>query len=116
MIWIMKEFLKVDLRIARQRSGLLGQDVATLLGTSRARLSKLENGYARPKVKELIGLSIVYDKPLDELFQLTASRLTEKLQDRLAQLTQAPETTARKATLSHLADRLQSLNQERHDA
>ncbi len=110
----MKDFLKVDLRIARQHSGLRGQDVATLLGISRSRLSKLENGYARPRVKELIGLSLVYGQSFGELFQLCASRLTEKLEDRLATLDGAcPETSdsdARTATLSNLADRLSDLN------
>ena len=110
----MKEFLKVDLRIARQHSGLRGQDVATLLGVSRSRLSKLENGYARPRVKELIGLSLIYGQSFGELFQLCASRLTDKLEERIATLAEncpeSPSNQARQATLSNLADRLSGLN------
>lgn len=115
----MKEFLKVDLRIARQHSGLKGADVATLLGTSRARLSKLENGFARPRVKELIGLALIYGKPFGELFQLSASRLTEKLRERLEQVepsaADTPQGKARMSTLTDLADRLQALNDVRYD-
>ena len=119
MIWIMKEYLKVDLRIARQHSGLKGADVATLLGIGRARLSKLENGHARPRVKELIGLALIYGKPLGELFQLSASRLTDKIQERLGNIENNAANTAteqaRMATLTDLADRLQILNDERYD-
>ena len=116
----MKEYLKVDLRIARQHSGLKGTDVATLLGIGRARLSKLQNGFARPRVKEVIGLSLIYGKPLDELFQLSSSRLTDKLQDRLASIDHSERDTplrqARSATLASLADRLQTLKTKRYDA
>ncbi|WP_298362539.1 helix-turn-helix transcriptional regulator [uncultured Litoreibacter sp.] len=111
----MKDLLKVDLRIARKRSGLSGQDVAHLLGTSTARLSKLENGYARPRVRELICMSLIYGKTLDELFQLTSSRLTDRLKTCLSELdfTQAArgqDQQARIATLNTLTDTLRRLN------
>jgi transcriptional regulator with XRE-family HTH domain len=117
----MKELLKVDLRIARRRSGLTGQDVSHLLGTSTARLSKLENGYARPKVRELICLSLIYGKTLDELFQLTSSRLTVRLRTRLSELdfTDAPrgkDRECRMTTLNTLAEVLRQLNDESHGA
>lgn len=108
----MKDLLKVDLRVARQHSGLLGSDVAILLGMSRARLSKLENGYARPKVKELIGLSLIYDKPIGELFRLTSSRLTAKIEERLGTLGDLPANIKRSETLATLHASLDSLNNE----
>lgn len=114
----MKEYLKVDLRIARQHSGLTAQDVATLLGCARSRLSKLENGFARPRVREIIALSVVYGKPLDSLFQLTASRLTAKLRENLAQLdfelsNDGPTAKHRLDTLNGLMERLSALNSPR---
>ena len=113
----MKEIIKVDLRIARQQSGLKGQDVALLLGSSKSRLSKLENGYARPRVREIISLSLIYGKPLDSLFQLSSSALTEKLRERLSNLDfTGIDNRQRLDSLNALASRLQALRSEAYGA
>jgi len=117
----MTEFLKVDLRIARQQSGLSGRDVAHLLGVSSARLSKLENGYGRPKVRELICLSLIYGKPIDELFQLSSSKLTKQLKDSVSEMDfMTPQSglkhKQRLDTLNTLTERLRSLNPDLNEA
>ena len=116
----MKEIVKVDLRIARQHSGLTSLDVATRLGCSRARLSKLENGLARPCVREIVALSIVYGKPIDSLFQLTSSSLTTKLLNNLANMdfslkNGSSTAKVRLDTLNSLSDRLRAIQQGHHD-
>lgn len=116
----MKDLLKVDLRIARRRSGLSGQDVAYLLDTTTARLSKLENGHARPKVRELICLSLIYGKTLDELFQLSSSRLTQRLRLRLSELdftdtSRGHDPQVRISTLNTLAELLGQITDEEDD-
>ena len=112
----MKEIVKVDLKIARQQSGLRSEDVAALLGVSRARISKLENGIARPQVRELISLAVIYGKSLDDLFQLTASRLTEKIAERLGHLEAINDGSGRNelrtATLGRLYADLSNLNHD----
>jgi len=115
----MKELLKIDLRIARNQSGLSGQDVSTLLETSAARLSKLENGYARPKVREIICLSLIYGRSIDELFTLSSSPLTDKLSHNLSKIDFSgnPENQSHKVrldTLNSLVTRLQTLNEKHH--
>jgi len=115
----MKEIVKVDLRIARQHSGLTSQDVATILGCPRTRLSKLENGLARPCVREIISLSIIYGRPLDSLFQLTSSRLTDKLRQNLAEMDfslkdASSSSKVRLDTLNQLSDRLRLIHDD-HD-
>lgn len=117
----MKELLKVDLRISRQQSGLSGRDVAALLSINTARLSKLENGYARPKVREIISLSLIYGKSIDELFLLSSSRLTEKLKANLATLDFTNEEGAkggrqRLDSLNALSERLHILDQAENEA
>lgn len=110
----MKEILKVDLRIARQQSALSNADVAKLLGISKSRLSKLENGFARPKTSEIIGLALIYGKTIDSLFRLTSNRLTDKLKRNLAELDfeHDPDKYASKKrvdTLNALVGRLRAL-------
>lgn len=116
----MQEILKVDLKIARQQAALSNQDVATLLGTSTARLSKLENGNARPRVRELIAFSLIYGRSLDEVFTLCSSRLTNKIKANLAEIdfsnsARGLDRRKRLDTLNHLAARLQDLNTRSYD-
>ena len=67
-------------------------------------------------MRELISLAVIYGKSLDELFRLTASRLTEKIVERLGYLEAIHDGSGRNelrtATLGRLYADLSSLNDE----
>ena len=112
----MKKFLKVDLRIARRASGLHGTDLAQLLGCSKDRVSRLENGKARLCVKEILTLSMLYDKPFSSIFPLTSTHLVDRLRERLSEIEFNSGDQKRLEFLNDLTDRVRSLSQRNHEA
>lgn len=52
--------LASELRRLRRRAHLTGNDVATQLGWSEAKLSRIENGQARVKIADLVGFMDLY--------------------------------------------------------
>lgn len=67
--------LGASLKAAREAAGLTQADVvARLGGGSRQVVSEIENGGRQPSVNRLEELSIIYDRPLEELFGGVHSR------------------------------------------
>lgn len=77
--------LASELRRLRKRARLTGKDVATQLGWSEAKLSRIENGQARVKINDLdefLDLYEVSDPHRAELVALAAeSRLADPLEE-----------------------------------
>jgi len=80
----------VDLKINRKESGLSGEDLAHLLDTSTARISKLHTGKAVMTIEELCSLSLIYGKTVDHLFGLAICKLAKSLRYRLSDMPNEP--------------------------
>ncbi|WP_252893789.1 helix-turn-helix domain-containing protein [Lentilactobacillus senioris] len=63
------ESIALQLKQARRERKLSQNDVATILHISRQSISKWENGRAYPDMDNLILLSDLYQKSIDELVQ-----------------------------------------------
>lgn len=53
---------------ARKNKGLTQEQLAELLECKKATISNWENGYSMPRLVDAIGLSIVLEKNIDEIF------------------------------------------------
>lgn len=107
------ESIALDIKVARQKSGLRQVDCAHLLGVSETRVSAIENGRSLPNVREIATLSVVYGKPIESLL---AGLLDETINSLVANLRSVPKvgndtrgTFNRAHTLSQLAIRLEAL-------
>jgi len=110
----MEQEIRADLRIARTRSGLSNKDVAHLLGCTKDRVSRLENGMARLKLGEVAGLYLIYGLPFEETFKLMSGDIANKINDRLCTVPQEPvhwagKRISRISSLDRLSQRLQDL-------
>jgi len=104
-----KEFA-LDLKVARQNSGLTQEDCAHLLGVCDATLSKMEGGTRTPTVREICTLSLIYGRSFESLFSGIFAEVREDLFQRLMKMPVASGTlrlrTNRQYTLGKLATRL----------
>jgi transcriptional regulator with XRE-family HTH domain len=64
--------LASELRRLRRRARLTGSEVATRLGWSEAKLSRIENGQARVKIPDLNGFMDLYQVPSPQRAELIA--------------------------------------------
>jgi len=64
----------------RLRTGLMQSDVAALVGTSAAQISRIECDRCVPTTKQLLALSFIYDKKCVELMAGYAERLAACVQ------------------------------------
>ena len=108
---IMSNEFRVDLRIARTRSGLSGRDLAHLLECGVDRISKLENGAARITPRELAKLQIIWGKPFEESFAILSQEISQTLFNLLGSIPEEPAQWAGKrqlrlSTLDALSQRL----------
>jgi len=114
--------IKVDLKIGRNQSGLSNKDVACLLGVDEARVSRLENGHAKPTALELCTLSFIYGRRVEDLYRLTTREVIVTLKRRLDSLpAQEPANWTRKRdqrldTLNGLHERLREFTKQDHAA
>lgn len=101
----------LDIRVARERSGLSQSQVAHLLGINRTRLSSLECGRRTPTAEEIATLSLIYGKRLRQLGVASMPAIYEKLAQRLDTLPNrenyANGSGEKADTLNHLSDTLE---------
>lgn len=76
----------MDLRLARRNSGLSQEAVAELLGVRQSTISQLEQGKFRPSLKQVVDLSIVYDRSFECHFRLLTRERQSIIWHRLKQL------------------------------
>lgn len=104
-----KEFA-LDLKVARQNSGLTQQDCAHLLGVSDATLAKIEAGKRTPSICEICTLSLIYGRSFESLFAGIFRDVRAHLSARITSLPKASGTVClrinRQSTLNRLARRL----------
>lgn len=109
----MRKEICVDLRIARSRSGLSGNDLAHLMGCGKDRISKLENGAARITPQEIALLYMVFGEPFEQTFGILCQSETDTLFAKLGSMPQEPVQWAgrreqRLRQLDDLSARLQA--------
>lgn len=104
-----KEFA-LDLKVARQNSGLTQDDCARLLGVSDATVAKMEGGTRTPTIHEICTLSLIYGRTFESLFSGIFREVREDLFERLTKMPVASGTVClrvnRQSTLNKLARRL----------
>ena len=120
LVIFMERTLTCDLKIMRERSGLSNADLSQLLACNKERVSRLENGKARLKIHEVIRLSVIHGKPLEDLFRETTRPILSSLKETISQMPPLPANWERKAqdrteTLNQLAYRLQRLTNTHHE-
>ena len=86
-----KKEVLVDLKLNRRESGLSVNDLAHLLGTNKARISKLHTGNAVMSLDELCSLSLIYGKTMDHLFSTAIYKLADTLIPRLSEMPREPK-------------------------
>ena len=110
--------IALDLKVARQKAGLRQVDCAHLLGVTESHISRIESDRARPSVKELATLGIVYGKPMESLLVALRGEIVSALIERLKTIPPTPRdqpnTRNRTHTLSQLAIRLEALTDAEH--
>jgi transcriptional regulator with XRE-family HTH domain len=109
LFFMTKEFA-LDLKVARQNSGLTQEDCARLLGVCDATVAKMEGGTRTPTVREICTLSLIYGRSFESLFSGIFKEVREDLFQRLMKMPAASGTlrlrSNRQYTLGKLATRL----------
>lgn len=102
----MRKEICVDLRIARSKSGLSGNDLAHLLGCGKERISKLENGAARITPQEMARLYLIFVGPFEQTFGILCQVEADLLCAKLGSVPPEPAQWSGKhqQRLSHLDD------------
>ncbi len=100
----------LDLGLARKVSGLTQRDCALLLAIHQTTLSDYEIGKRRPNIRQICGLSLIYGKSFQSLFDTVLEEERIEMADRLRVLPDAPKhwlaTVNRSKTLQKLEERL----------
>ena len=108
--FIMTKEFALDLKVARQNSGLTQEDCAHLLGVCDATVAKMEGGTRTPTVREICTLSLIYGRSFESLFSGIFKEVREDLFERLSKMPVASGTlrlrSNRQYTLGKLATRL----------
>lgn len=60
--------IALDLRAARRKAGYTQDDIAHLLDHHQSHVSDLEQGHERPKLQEIVTLSLIYGRSFEILF------------------------------------------------
>jgi transcriptional regulator with XRE-family HTH domain len=81
-----KKKVMIDLKIARRKHGLLQSDLAHLLNTTQARISRLELGDALLTAADLHKISLIYDGDVRELFVFSNQAYREELREAVASM------------------------------
>jgi hypothetical protein len=103
----------VDLRIARSRSGLSGNDMAHLLECGKDSVSKLENWAARLTQEEMTRMQLICGGRFEETFSILCQEVAQTLFKLLSGMPSEPvhwagKRSARLQTLDRLSQRLQA--------
>ncbi|MEM7494017.1 MAG: helix-turn-helix transcriptional regulator [Pseudomonadota bacterium] len=64
----MKTQFALDLRTARKKAGYTQGDVAHLLDCHQSLVSELERGKQRPRLEQIVDLSLIYGGSFESLF------------------------------------------------
>lgn len=78
--------IALDLRAARRKAGYTQDDVAHLLGHHQSHVSDLEQGHERPKLEEIVELSLIYGRSFEVLFDDVMAESRVALLERLETL------------------------------
>lgn len=107
-----------DLEAMRMKAGLRQLDCAHLLGVTKARVSHFETGTSFPTAKQLVGLSIIYGKPMEVVAAGFLDQIVTGIVKKLKTMPPPPKDTstlsARTVSLRQLAIRLEAFSTERH--
>lgn len=98
----------LDLRLARQKSGLTQNDCAHLMAVDQSRLSALEHGRSRPSLEQICMLSIIYGRSFESLFALILEESRTVIGRRLETLPEERRAMDRSKNRDH------TINQMRH--
>ena len=108
----MTQEFSLDLRAARRNSGLRQVDCAHLMGVHESRISQFETGRARPSVKEICQLSMIFGRSFESLFAGIFEEVRQEIGARLITLSEPERSHGRKmnrqSTLKSLEVRLRS--------
>lgn len=111
-----KKEVRIDLKVSRRESGLLQSDLAHLLETTQPRISNLEQGKGALTVEEALKLTVIFGKPVVELFQLLSERVRDELGQRISIMAEAlpnvESSGPRADTFNRLMARLSANNQD----
>ena len=108
----------LDLKVARKKAGLTQADCAHLLSVDQARISLLERGKAKPSMREFVLFSVIFGRPLEQLFSGVVAAAAHELRGRLPSIPTSPRywpgRFSRSHTLQSLAERLAALGPREH--
>lgn len=109
-----KHDIGADFAVSREMSGYASKDIAHFLETEPGRVSRIENGHASPRIRELYRLYRLYGLSLEELLPSIAEQEEDALRALLKTLPAAPtqwahKQGARQASLTALHERLNGL-------
>ena len=82
----MSTAIALDLRAARRKAGYTQDDIAHLLGHHQSHVSDLEQGHERPKLEEIVMLSLIYGRSFEVLFDDVMEESRQHLTTRLSSL------------------------------
>lgn len=106
----------LDLRLARRKAGFTQRDIAHLLGARKSTVSELERGRRRPKLLQIVTLSVIYGRSFESLFAEVMRLAEAALRERLVTLPVAPSklvsTFNRDSSIERLAQRLRASEAE----
>jgi transcriptional regulator with XRE-family HTH domain len=109
-----------DLRLARRKAGFTQRDVAHLLGTKRTLVGNLENGRRKPKLTQIVTLSVIYGRSFESLFAAEMREVEAALRKRILTMPVPTEQLAttyhRDANIERLARRLADTETEYDEA
>lgn len=109
-----------DLHLARRKAGFSQRDIAHLLKTRRTTVSSLESGRQRPRLAQIVTLSVIYGRSFESLFAEEMRQAEATLRERLITLpTPTTELAAnfnRSSSIEKLARRLADSEREYGDA
>lgn len=110
----MSNEIAMDLKAARNKSGLTQEDCAQLAGVSYSKISKIERGELLPNLRDLCALSLVYGRTMESLAQGLFLKVRKALPARIEHLPADHKGWVsgfvRNNTLNTLTARLHTLN------
>lgn len=98
--------LALDLRLARKTTGLTQDDCATMMGISRKHWSRLERGKRAPSFRELLILTIIFNRTFENHVSETLSEARATVRAGIPQLAtsvrEQVDFTKRRQTLDRI--------------
>ncbi len=106
----------LDLRLARRKAGFTQRDIAHLMGTRKSTISELERGRRKPKLTQIVTMSVIYGRSFESLFAEEMCLAEAALRERIITLPMPPAKLAstfnRDASIERLAQRLRASERE----